>query len=160
MISWFLDTLWVFKAIAAVVSVVFCVLTIQLMIKMQYFEVITKYGFNFLRKAPSTNQIMEKFWKQALKRIVSNDPEDWKKAILAADKIFDESLRIIGSKGKTTEERIKSSDRAITGSLEEIAVLRTEVLHVIQQEQGFITREKAKEILRVYRSVLRQMEML
>lgn len=160
MISWFLDSMWLFKAISFVVSAVFCVLTIRLMIKMQYFEAATKYGFNFLRKASSTNQVMEKFWKQVLKRVTSNNPEEWTKAVLDADKIFDESLRIVGSKGKTIEERITFADTSVTGSLNELIELRDEVLHTIQQEQGFITREKAKEILRAYRSALRQMGML
>ncbi|MFA7202073.1 MAG: hypothetical protein WC099_03730 [Candidatus Paceibacterota bacterium] len=160
MITWFLDSLWLFKTISFIVSVLFFVLTMRLMIKMQYFESATKYGFNFLRKVSSTNQVMEKFWKQILKRVTSHNPEEWKKAILDADRIFDESLRIIGSKGKTVTERIESADRSITGSLQDLTLLRNEVLHTIQQEQGFVSREKTKEILREYRSVLRQMGML
>ena len=160
MLSWFLDTLWLFKTIGIIVSVVFFVLAVQLMIRMDYFGGMKRYGMNLVRKHPSTSDAMGAMWKKVLKHIGSKNPEEWKKAVLLADRVFDESLRVLGAKGKTVEERMQTADVESTGSLEELSGLRSVMLHALQQEQGMVSREDAKTILRAYRGVLRRMGML
>ncbi len=160
MISWFLDTLWLFKTIGVIVSVVFFILAVQFMIRMDYFGGTKRYGMNLIRKHPSTSEIMESMWKKVLKLISSKNPEDWKKAVLLADTIFDESLRIVGGKGKTIEERIQTVNTETIGSLEELSGLRATMLHTLKEEQGLVSREDAKIILRAYRSALRRMSMI
>ena len=160
MISWFLDTLWLFKTISVIVSVVFFILAVQFMIRMDYFGGTKRYGMNLIRKHPSTSEVMESMWKKVLKLISSKNPEDWKKAVLFADTIFDESLRIVGGKGKTIEERIQTVNTETIGSLEELSGLRATILHTLKEEQGLVSREDAKTILRAYRSALRRMSMI
>jgi hypothetical protein len=43
---------------------------------------------------------MDPYWNRVLKLITSKKDDDWKSAVKDADKIFDESLKSIGVKGK------------------------------------------------------------
>jgi len=160
MITWFLTNIWIFQALGIIVSILCLVASVRLMIKMDYFGGIKKYGVSLFKKYPSTNEVMASLWEKVLKRTTSRVPQEWGQAVLLADKIFDESLRVIGSKGKTVEERIQSADIQATGSLDEIKKIRANILHILQQEQKTITLDQAKETLRAYRDVLQRMGML
>lgn len=160
MIAWFFENILFFQVFGFIISAVFFVLTARLMIKMNYFEANARYSFRKLRKNPSVQDLMDPYWNKVLKLITSKKAEDWKKAVQDADKILDESLKSVGTKGKTIEERIKSADREITGPLEELIRLRDEILPFLKEENAQITKDKAKEILRAYRDVLQRMGMI
>ena len=159
MLTWFLENIIWFQILGFLISAVFCVLTVRLMIKMDYFTSSAQYSFRKLRKQPSTSTVMTGFWKRVLKHINSKNPQDWKRAVKDADKIFDEALKSVGSHGKDIEERIASADKEATGSLDEIIRLRKEILPKLKDEVA-MTHGEAKEILRAYREVLKKTEIL
>jgi hypothetical protein len=160
MLSWFFNNILLFQILGFIIAVVFFILTARLMIKMDYFSANAHYSFRTLRKNPSTRDLMDPYWNRVLKLITSKKDDDWKSAVKDADKIFDESLKSIGVKGKTIEERIQSVDQELTGSLDELTRLREEMLPLLEKSDEKITHNKAKEILRAYREVLQKMGMI
>ncbi len=88
-------------------------------------------------------------WKQIQARLSSAEQNDWKLAILEADHILNEILKMSGYLGRM-DDKLKSLEPAQLKNIED--VLRAHIIHdKIKADPSFvITQEEAKEVISVY----------
>jgi len=96
-------------------------------------------------------------WEVILDHVGSDNPAEWKLAIIEADNILDELLKEIGYGGETLGDRLKSIDTDNLSTLSgawDAHKLRNAIAH----EQGFeLTRREAKKAIKLYEETFREL---
>ena len=95
-------------------------------------------------------------WQKILQQVNSDNPSDWKMAIIEADKILDEMTRRMGYLGETIGERLKTveaSDFLTLDDAWEAHKARNNIAHKKDQE---LTNREAKRIIELYERVFRE----
>lgn len=97
-----------------------------------------------------------KRWRKVLEHIESQNPNDWRLAILEADILLDDMLKEQGRPGETLGERLKSLDRA-TFLEHDKAWEAHKIRNLIAHEGTNFTlpHREARRIVSLYQDVLR-----
>ena len=93
-----------------------------------------------------------------LKHILSDNPNDWKLAIIEADIVLDETLKQAGYSGVSLGERLKSISPAQLSSLDDAWTahkVRNQIAHA--GADFILTHRTAEDTIKRYRSVLREL---
>jgi hypothetical protein len=101
----------------------------------------------------------EKRWKAIEAQAASQNPSDWKLAIIDADSLIDEILKRAGYAGKGIGERLKQiepSDLDHLAELWEAHKLRNRIAH----EAETLERRDAERAIENYRLVLKELRFL
>ncbi len=100
-------------------------------------------------------------WKQVKKRLESKDKKQWRLAVVEADAIFDETLKIAGYNGKTFDERLESADhtRFFNISIEEIKEAHRLKNRVASEPEFPVSLNEAEAIIRIYRSACKELNL-
>lgn len=93
---------------------------VYMLSKVHYFNLkkehyIDSWGFGDLFRYRSVRD-----WKQITKMLASDNPEDWKKAILESDRILNEILKMSGYLGNNLKDKLADMTKEQLPSLEEI----------------------------------------
>jgi hypothetical protein len=97
-------------------------------------------------------------WDEIQKKIDSENPSDWKTAIIEADSLIDEIIKRIGYEGKDLGERLKNIESSDFDNLQnvwEAHKIRNKIAH--EGDVFQFTKEEAKEILEKYKKALREL---
>jgi hypothetical protein len=98
-------------------------------------------------------------WDEIQKKIDSENPSDWKMAIIEADSLVDEIIKGIGYKGEDLGERLKNIEPSDFDNLQNIweaHKIRNKIAHEADAFQ--LTKEEAKETLEKYKKALRELK--
>jgi len=99
-------------------------------------------------------------WRAIVEEFKSNDPNEWKKAILEADKILGEILRLVGYRGSNVHERLSQVTPEFLPNIERLKTAH-EIRERIQREPDFVlNHEEAREILREYAAAFRRLSLI
>ncbi len=104
---------------------------------------------------------MQKRWKKITTYSQSDNPSDWRLAILEADIILDEILDINGYHGETVGDRLKAIEKADMPSLDmawEAHKIRNAIAH--QGESFVLTPREARRVIDLYKQVFRDFKVL
>ncbi len=95
-------------------------------------------------------------WENALTHVESDNPNDWKQAIIEADIILDDLLTKMGYRGESIGEKLKRVEQGDMKSLNE-AWEAHKVRNQIAHEPGFtLNHHEAKQVIHMYRKVLEE----
>lgn len=99
-------------------------------------------------------------WQGLLKSLESSQENDWKFAIIEADNLIDEILKINGYKGKTLSDRLKSLKKSGFKNIDclwQAHKIRNKIVH----ERKFkIQLNEVKNIIDFYRIALVELKIL
>lgn len=98
-------------------------------------------------------------WESIEKHSESENPNDWRQAIIEADIILDEMVTRMGYKGDNLGEKLKSieaSDFVTLNNAWEGHKVRNRIAH--EGAEFVLTKRQAKETIELYKSVFREFE--
>ncbi len=97
-------------------------------------------------------------WQKVLEHIASDNPSDWRLAILEADIVLEETLDQVGYAGDTVGDKLKNAERRPFASLNaawEAHRIRNAIAH---QGQGFdVTQREAQRVIALFEGVFREL---
>lgn len=100
-------------------------------------------------------------WEEVLKHIQSENPSEWKEAILEADGMLDEMLDKMGYHGDGVGEKLKLvevSDLTTLDSAWEAHKVRNNIAH---QTSGYvITKREADRVIRLFQKVFEETRLI
>lgn len=99
-------------------------------------------------------------WKQIVERIKSNDINNWKLAIMEADKILDDILKASGYRADTTDERFKQLTPDVISNLPQLQEAHRVRNRVAQELDFTITKEEAIATLKIYKKSFQEFGLL
>ena len=95
-------------------------------------------------------------WEKIMNFLNSENPSDWKLAILEADTILDALVQKMGYKGENLGERLKSIEASDFLTLND-AWEAHKVRNAIAHEAGYdITQREAKRVMKLFENVFRE----
>ena len=95
-------------------------------------------------------------WKRILKRLKSDDMVRWKMAILEADAIFDETLKMGGYRGNDVHERFQQLPPTALSNFEQIQMAH-KIRDRVRQESDFvISKAEAEEVIKSYEQAFKE----
>lgn len=162
LISWLQDIWSVYTIIAYTVSILFLVLYVyasthkrrlELLLMEQVAEQERIYNEHY-RGAVKSSRIND-----ILKHIDSDNPNDWKLAIIEADIILDEALKKAGYGGTSLGERLKSISPNQLNSLDfawQAHKVRNQIAHA--GADFVLTHRLAEETIKKYKVVFNELE--
>ncbi len=96
-------------------------------------------------------------WDEIQKKIDSENPADWKTAIIEADSLIDEIIKNIGYKGADLGERLKNIEPSDFINLQNVWEANRIKNKIVRQGEAFqLTKEEAKETLGKYKKALKE----
>ncbi len=100
-------------------------------------------------------------WKQIKKRLKSGNEKEWKLAVIEADAVFDESLKIAGYTGKTFDERLEAANhvRFFNISVEEIKQARKLKDRIASEPDFKISQNEAGVIVEIYKNACQELSL-
>ena len=98
-------------------------------------------------------------WKQVKKRLESKDKKQWRSAVVEADAIFDEALKIAGYNGKTFDERLEAADHTkfFNISVEEIKEAHRLKDRIASEPEFQVSLNEAEVIVRMYKNACKEL---
>ncbi len=100
-------------------------------------------------------------WEKILEHIASENPNDWRLAIIEADIILDEMVKSMGYQGESLGERLKRVEQSDFNSIEaawEAHKVRNRIAH--SGSDFVLTQREARRIISLYEQVFREFEYL
>ncbi len=146
-----------FKVIAGVLSVMFfigIVLNISGLVRLRKKQ-LNELVKTFLTDVPEERNLR---WEKIKKYLDSNNPSDWKIAILEADNLIDDILKQAGFKGDTLGERLLKVKPQMLVSLPDLFRAHLVRNRVIHEGTTFeLTKEKTLEVTDSYEKSLKEL---
>lgn len=103
----------------------------------------------------------KKRWKRILEHVESDNPSNWRLAILEADIILDEILERSGYRGETIGDKLKTvepSDMPTLDEAWEAHKIRNAIAH--QGESFTLTSREARRVISLYEKVFRDFQFI
>jgi len=89
-------------------------------------------------------------WQEIEKRLAAGDESNLKLAIIEADKILDDILKLSGLRGDTMADRLKQMTSAQISNLEDIWVVHKIRNRIVHEPDYNISKSEAEQALRIF----------
>jgi len=99
-------------------------------------------------------------WKQIQKRLKTGKADRLKLAILEADRILNEILKMAGYPGKNLDERLEQADSAQISNIEELRQAHKLKNRLVSEPDFVITRNEAEIIIDIYKKALQELNLI
>lgn len=124
---------------------------IYIITKTNYFEMKREHFLDIMGEDLVSKRRKLKAWEQIKKRLLSENQNDWKLAILEADMIMNEILKMSGYLGNKLEEKLEIITPAQLSNVDEIKNAH-KIGDKIAADPSFeITQKEAREIIDIYK---------
>ncbi len=107
--------------------------------------------------AETGDTVMAHRWENALKHVDSDNPNDWKQAIMEADIILDDLLTKLGYKGETIGEKLKRINPGDMKSMNEAweaHKVRNQIAH--EGSNFSLNQIEARRVIHMYKKVFEE----
>ena len=98
-----------------------------------------------------------KKWGNVLSYLFSQNPGDWKLAVIEADSMLEELMDQLGLKGENLGEKLKSADQEKFRSLSsawEVHIIRNRIAH--EGSEFDLSQHEAKRVIALYEQIFRE----
>ena len=120
------------KILGVLLTLVFGVLVIILINKVGILKKFFKAAGNFLKAGKTPKKNINASWQKIMAHLSKNDEANLRLALIEADNIFDDLLKLMGLPGESMAERLKYLNSAQVSNIEEIwqaHKLRNQLVH-------------------------------
>lgn len=97
-----------------------------------------------------------KAWKHVVKRMKTDNPSNWKLAILEADQLMDEVIKASGYRADTPDERFKQAEPQVFSNIEELREAHKVRNRIMQEPDFVISKEESLRALRIYQQAFKE----
>ena len=133
---------------------------VYILTKVHYFNLKKEHYIDFLGFGDLFRYRSVRSWNQIKKKLASDNPDDWKEAILESDRILNEILKMSGYIGNDLKDKLAEMSIEQLPSLEEIKKVH-ETANMIKIDLNFpITQEIVLEIIGVYRKAFIKLHLI
>ncbi|KKR88926.1 MAG: hypothetical protein UU85_C0001G0117 [Candidatus Wolfebacteria bacterium GW2011_GWA2_42_10] len=153
---WIKENLLLLEIVSLIISGILLWLTVFLILKTQFIREKTHYFFDVIGEKNLTRRRSLKAWKQIQKRLEANDESNLKLAIIEADKILDEILKMSGYRGDTMADRLKQINPSQLSNIEEIWQAHKIRNRIVHEPDFHIPRGEAWMVVEIYKKALQQ----
>lgn len=145
-----LNNLWWMKIVSVLISGLFVWGIAHILSKLNYVNLRTEQFLNILGSSGLSRRRSLRAWRQIQARLAVEDPQQWKIAILEADEILNEVLKLSGYLGKM-EDKLDLITPAQLASIEDIKIAHR-IRNQISGSPAFeLSREVAERTAHIYR---------
>jgi len=99
-------------------------------------------------------------WKQIQKRLKTGKADQLKLAILEADRILNEILKMAGYPGKNLDERLEQISSAQISNIEELRQAHKLKNRLVSEPDFVITRNEAEIIIDIYKKAFQELNLI
>ena len=117
-----------------------------------------KEAAEFLKIQEVPRPVRAEAWLRVKKRMESQNPSDWKLAVLQADGILDDLLKRMGYDGEGLGERLKNIDPADFDSLDDVWVAHKMRNRIAHEPEANLAREDVEKAISLYEKGLKEFE--
>lgn len=138
------------------IGIVYCVENLK-RIRNKEEEIYDKKIEPAFEKDPSGDTVMAHRWQKATEHIVSDNPNDWKQAIIEADIILEDLLTKMGYNGDSIGEKLKKVAKGDMKSLNEAweaHKVRNQIAH--EGSSFTLNHHEAKNVIGMYKKVFEE----
>lgn len=138
------------------IGIIYCVENLKRLRKREE-EVFDKKVEPAFEKEPSGDTVMAHRWQNAIQHIASDNPNDWKQAIIEADIILEDLLTKMGYRGDSIGEKLKRVAKGDMKTLDEAweaHKVRNQIAH--EGSNFSLNHHEAKNVIAMYRKVFEE----
>ena len=152
--------LWWLQNLSLILSALFLWGIIYIFIRTNYLEIKRERFLDILGKGYVSRRRAIKGWRQIQKRLWSREQNQWKLAILEADHILNEILKMSGYLGSNLEEKLELITSAQLTNVEDVKRVH-QIRHKIASDPSFeISFEETKEIIGIYKESFKELNLI
>ncbi len=148
------------KLLGFFLTLVFGILVIVLINKIGVLNKVFKVTGNFLKGGKTIKKNTTASWQKVLSHLSKNDEASLHMALIEADKIFDELLKLMGLPGESMADRLKYLNSAQVSNIEEIwqaHKLRNQLVHGSEYP---VARSEIEFGVRAYEKALKELKFI
>lgn len=146
--------------ISLIFSLILLYLIVYTIVKSGYFVVQAERWIEILGIKTVGRRRAIRGWRQILRRLRQKDQNQWKLAILEADKILDELIKFSGVKAETTESRLELLNPAQLSNLEEIKGIHRTALEIKRNPDYQLSHENARAMIKIYAQAFKEFSLI
>jgi len=152
------DTFWSnFQSVSAIVSLLLLVGIVYSIIRIRQIRKEEKEIYGEVLAPQTAEARRDERWEKVLGHIESENPSDWRLAILEADVLLDEVVSRMGYDGEGLGEKLKQIERSDFSTLDqawEAHKVRNTIAH--EGSDFILTQRKARQVIDLYRQVFEE----
>lgn len=148
--NWLGPNLWWLRSLSVIISALFLWGIIHITAKTNYLAVKVEQFINILGAGRLPRHRAVRGWRQILKRLKSEDSQQWKIAILEADKILDEILKMSGYLGSMDDKLVLITPAQLS-NIEEIRIAHKISSQIGKDPTFVLSQETAYHAIEIYR---------
>ena len=164
MIDFFLnlieENLLLLQFISLVISTVLVGFTVYFIIKLNFVGDAFEHYVDVLSSKGITHRRGIKAWRKIQKRLASGDEAEFKTAILEADRILNDILKMAGYPGINLDERLAQIDSAQLSNVEEIQQVHKLHDKIVSEQDFPISLGEAQVAMAIYEKAFRELKLI
>ena len=159
-VAWYVTNIYTLEVFSVVISLILVYGIVYCVIRSNFLILQSEKWSDFLNIKNVSRRRSLRAWKHILKKIHSKDELQWKLAIMEADKILDEILKMAGYKGETMDDRLKLLTKAQLTNLDDIKNTHRVRQQISQNPDFKITQEEVSGIIKVYHQAFTELYLI
>ncbi len=159
-IIWIRENLLAIQIISLFISSILLFLIIFFIIKTNLLGSEIEHFISVLGSKDLSKRRSLKAWKQIQKRLRTKQTNQLKLAVLEADRILNEILKMAGWPGKNLDERLEQADTAELPNLEEVRQAHKLRNRIANEPDFIITPNEAGIIIEIYKKTFQDLNLI
>jgi len=159
-INFISDNLLIIQIVSFLISSILLGLIIFFISKTDVFSEPFEHFFDVLGKVDMPKRRTIKGWKEIKHKLKSGKVDDLKSAILEADKILADILRMAGYPGKDLDERLEQMAPGEFSNLEELKQAHKFRGRITNEPDFTISLNEAQVIIEIYKKVFQELNLI
>ena len=159
-LNFIIEHLLLLKFISLLISSVLIGFTIYFIIKLNFVGDTIEHYFDVLSSKGMTHRRSIRAWRMIQKRLNSGEESEFKTAILEADRILNDILKMAGYPGKNLEERLTQITSAQLSNIEEIQQVHKLHDRIVSESDFPISLNEARVAIEIYKKSFQEMKLI
>lgn len=147
--------------IGGLISVALIIFILYLTVKMNIIGFKIERWIDILMGASKLVQYRAvKNWRKILRKLQSRNQTDWRDALLLADQMLDEILKMAGYEGKNLSERLNNISPAQISNIKNLRQVHQLTLRLKENPEYPLNKETTDEAVYEYRKAFEELRLL
>jgi len=159
-LSFIIENILIFKLISMLISGVFIGFTIYFIFKLNFIGEKMEHYADVLSSKGMPHRRGIKGWRRILKRLKSSDESEYKIAVLEADRILNDILKLAGYPGRNLDERLEKMNSANLSNLEEIRQVHKLHERAVSDSDFSLTQNEARVAIEIYKKAFQELGLI
>ncbi len=154
------ENLLLLQFISLVISTVLIGFVIYFIIKLNFMGNTIEHYVDVFSSKGITHRRGIKAWKRIQKMLASGDESEFKKAILEADRILNDILKMAGYSGINLDERLTQMTPAQLLNIEEIRQVHKLHNKIVSEQDFLISLGEAQVAMAIYKKAFQELKLI